>query len=471
MVGDTEWTGEESDAALVESTRKAGNVVHVGGGRQRRADRSVEGGRRGPQRAGAQSSTLAAAGASKRARAVTPPFPALAAGRRAPSATRCSSTTPTVRCAGSRRSCRSATAPFPSLPLAATTGARVPTAHSARVGVRPRAVRGAGAVARAGAEPGRPSDVHVVLVLRPVLRRSSRSRGPEARGRSGAVQRSHRDRRRHRRRAERRVHHAVSRRRDPRAGSPRQRDRRRCWRTARSCRSPAGSPWRSTVAGAARRRRGRLVPQGVADRRGGAAAAAALLVWQSVALFARGLWIPVTVPTLAIVFAFVGDLAWKYFVEGREKRQGQAAVLALRVEGRLRPAARRPVARRAGRRAAAHDRALLRRARLHDDVGEGHARRRRRPAERVLHAHGRRAVRAPRHARQVRRRHGDGALRRAARRRGPRRARGADRAGDDPRRSTSSIANGRARAGRRSTSASASTPATWWPATSGPIRS
>ena len=48
---------------------------------------------------------------------------------------------------------------------------------------------------------------------------------------------------------------------------------------------------------------------------------AALLVWQSVALFARGIWIPVTVPVLAIVFAFVGDLAWKYFVEGREKRQ------------------------------------------------------------------------------------------------------------------------------------------------------
>jgi CHASE2 domain-containing sensor protein len=29
MVGDTEWTGEESDAALVDSTRQAGNVVHV----------------------------------------------------------------------------------------------------------------------------------------------------------------------------------------------------------------------------------------------------------------------------------------------------------------------------------------------------------------------------------------------------------------------------------------------------------
>jgi len=48
---------------------------------------------------------------------------------------------------------------------------------------------------------------------------------------------------------------------------------------------------------------------------------AALLAWQSVALFARGTWIPVTVPLLALVFAFVGDLAWKYFVEGREKRQ------------------------------------------------------------------------------------------------------------------------------------------------------
>jgi adenylate cyclase len=49
--------------------------------------------------------------------------------------------------------------------------------------------------------------------------------------------------------------------------------------------------------------------------------AATLFGWQSIALFARGTWIPVTVPLLALVFAFVGDLAWKYFVEGREKRQ------------------------------------------------------------------------------------------------------------------------------------------------------
>ena len=52
-----------------------------------------------------------------------------------------------------------------------------------------------------------------------------------------------------------------------------------------------------------------------------ALAAAAILLWQSVVWFARGLWIPVTIPALAIVFAFVGDLAWKYVVEGREKRK------------------------------------------------------------------------------------------------------------------------------------------------------
>ncbi len=50
------------------------------------------------------------------------------------------------------------------------------------------------------------------------------------------------------------------------------------------------------------------------------AALASLLVWQAFAFFARGTWIPITIPALAIGFAFVGDLAWKYFVEGREKR-------------------------------------------------------------------------------------------------------------------------------------------------------
>jgi adenylate cyclase len=51
------------------------------------------------------------------------------------------------------------------------------------------------------------------------------------------------------------------------------------------------------------------------------AVAAAIFAWQSIFWFARGIWIPVTVPALTLVLAFVGDLAWKYFVEGREKRQ------------------------------------------------------------------------------------------------------------------------------------------------------
>ncbi len=53
-------------------------------------------------------------------------------------------------------------------------------------------------------------------------------------------------------------------------------------------------------------------------------ASAALVIalgWVSVVQFANGTWIPVTVPTIAVVLAFVGDLAWKYVVEGREKRQ------------------------------------------------------------------------------------------------------------------------------------------------------
>ena len=47
----------------------------------------------------------------------------------------------------------------------------------------------------------------------------------------------------------------------------------------------------------------------------------AVLGWQAVMLFGRGTWIPVTVPALALILAYVGDLAWKYVVEGREKRK------------------------------------------------------------------------------------------------------------------------------------------------------
>ncbi|HXG88935.1 MAG TPA: adenylate/guanylate cyclase domain-containing protein [Vicinamibacterales bacterium] len=51
---------------------------------------------------------------------------------------------------------------------------------------------------------------------------------------------------------------------------------------------------------------------------GGLAAAAA---WWSVQQFASGTWMPLVMPLLALALAFVGQLAWQYFVEGREKRQ------------------------------------------------------------------------------------------------------------------------------------------------------
>jgi adenylate cyclase len=55
---------------------------------------------------------------------------------------------------------------------------------------------------------------------------------------------------------------------------------------------------------------------------GGAALVLALAyLWTNVRLFAAGHWWPLAVPLLAIVLAFVGDLAWQYFVEGREKRK------------------------------------------------------------------------------------------------------------------------------------------------------
>jgi adenylate cyclase len=41
----------------------------------------------------------------------------------------------------------------------------------------------------------------------------------------------------------------------------------------------------------------------------------------SVYTFSIGVWIPLVAPLLAIALTFVGQLAWVYFVEGREKRQ------------------------------------------------------------------------------------------------------------------------------------------------------
>jgi adenylate cyclase len=43
--------------------------------------------------------------------------------------------------------------------------------------------------------------------------------------------------------------------------------------------------------------------------------------WVSIVWFRGGLWTPLVQPLLALALAFIGQLAWQYFIEGREKRQ------------------------------------------------------------------------------------------------------------------------------------------------------
>ena len=172
-----------------------------------------------------------------------------------------------------------------------------------------------------------------------------------------------------------------------------------------------------------------------------------------------------------VAFATFGGTAYQYFVEGREKRQVKQMFSRFVSRDVYDQLMADPSQRADGRRAARDVRALLGHPRLHDLHRARPARRRRRAAERVLLADGGGGVRAPRHGGQVRRRHGDGAVRRAARRPGPRGPRRAGGARHARRARRPQRALGGARGGRRSTSASASTPATWWRATSGPTRS
>lgn len=48
---------------------------------------------------------------------------------------------------------------------------------------------------------------------------------------------------------------------------------------------------------------------------------AALLAWYATQALAAGAWMPLVVPLTAVALAFVADLAWQYLVEGREKRR------------------------------------------------------------------------------------------------------------------------------------------------------
>ncbi|HUU32948.1 MAG TPA: adenylate/guanylate cyclase domain-containing protein [Vicinamibacterales bacterium] len=52
-----------------------------------------------------------------------------------------------------------------------------------------------------------------------------------------------------------------------------------------------------------------------------AAAVAAGVVWYATRALGQGVWLPLVVPVTACLLTFLGDLAWMYFVEGREKRR------------------------------------------------------------------------------------------------------------------------------------------------------
>jgi len=52
-----------------------------------------------------------------------------------------------------------------------------------------------------------------------------------------------------------------------------------------------------------------------------AALAAAGLTWFATRALGQGEWLPLVVPLVAVALTFLADLAWMYFVEGREKRR------------------------------------------------------------------------------------------------------------------------------------------------------
>jgi len=53
----------------------------------------------------------------------------------------------------------------------------------------------------------------------------------------------------------------------------------------------------------------------------GTLAAATAVVWYATRALGLGVWLPVVVPVMACLLTFLADLAWMYFVEGREKRR------------------------------------------------------------------------------------------------------------------------------------------------------
>ena len=316
MVADTEWTGEESDAALVDSTKKAGNVVHIA---EASSAELIDPSRALKENldAPALNMQLPSAGCTEPRPRVTPPFTALAEAARGighslliidpNGAVR--RVSPVVK-AGDHT--------IPSLSLATTIAAGTTPALNARIDEngqcavmipwRGPAENSNGQVTfnsyafydifysqqqilegqKPGIDPARFKDrIVIVGVTAEGLNEAFTTpfpqgeiNGPEVHANLVDAFLSHRS-----------IERAPG------------------WVTivlviaAVAVVAVAGSFFNAWLTGAV------------------AVVFAALLAWQSVALFAKGLWIPVTIPALALVFGYVGDLAWKYVVEGREKRQ------------------------------------------------------------------------------------------------------------------------------------------------------
>src|SRR5262245_61877038 len=317
MVGDTEWTGEESDAALVESTKKAGNVVHIAeasSGELADPSRALKENLDAPA---LNNADVPKTGCAEPRPRLTPPFPALADAsrgighslfifdsdgplRRLP---------PVVQ-VGDRR--------FPSFAVALTMAAGTVPALNPRIDYsgncavmipwRGPAESAAGVPAFAsysfydvfysqqqiveGQKPG----IDPALFKNRIVIIGGTAEGlhdafttPFPRGAIDGPE----------------VHANMI----DALLAPRSIERAPAWTTlglvigAVAIVGVAGAFLNAWLTGMA------------------AIVAAGILVWLSVALFARGTWIQLTVPMLALVIAYVGDLAWKYFVEGREKRQ------------------------------------------------------------------------------------------------------------------------------------------------------
>lgn len=315
MVGDAEWTGEESDAALVESTKKAGNVVHAAeASREELADAS---------RVVAETLTapalnvkIASTGCVQARPLLSPPFPALAEASRAIGHTLfiLDPDGPVRRIApvvqvGERT--------IPSLALATVMAAGATVDATARfdAGQCAALVPWRGPAENANGQPtftsysfydvfysqqqiieGQKPGIDPALFKDRIVIVGGSGEGLEESFTTpftqGAINGPE-------------VHASVI----------------DGLLSGRSI-TPA-PPWTGAALAAALA----LLVAAIGYRANawvtGAAAAVILLAlaWTSLALFSRGTWIPVTVPAMALVLAFVGDLAWKYVVEGREKRQ------------------------------------------------------------------------------------------------------------------------------------------------------